>query len=162
MRRPRPSPRPWLVGLACLLGAPASLPAQQPMPRPQRPANADDPKWRLQTDVFRQILEYPSFSFKPLSSWMQLKDRPEKTILIIVGRPPVDSGGGLVFNPGGPQPIGLRDFVERGGAVLIASDYRVRSGDLRAVTGGWIMGDKVSAVAPRNARWALPDDSLRE
>src|SRR5437763_13410952 len=66
------------------------------------------------THVFRRILH--DQELKPLASFRELNEAPEKTILVLLGN--LDD---LLQIPGG-----LKDFVERGGAALLAGDQRIQ------------------------------------
>lgn len=64
------------------------------------------------TDAFRRLLF--EFQFKPLERFDELEMNPSQTLLIVLGDPRCLSKSSF--------PQGLRSFVERGGAVLIATD----------------------------------------
>lgn len=64
------------------------------------------------TDAFRRLLF--EFQFKPLKRFDELEMNPSESLLIVLGDPRCLSRSTF--------PQGLRSFVERGGAVLIATD----------------------------------------
>jgi hypothetical protein len=75
---------------------------------------ADSIPYAQRTDAFRRLLYV--FNFKPIESFTALQSHPEESLLIVLGDPSCLSEG---FAQGK-----LRSFVERGGAVLIATDKK--------------------------------------
>jgi hypothetical protein len=92
-----------LVILAALLGAPPAL-AQATGDASQR--------FAFETHVFRRMLF--DQRLEPLANFQQLRERPEKSLLIILGKTDPLNLENL--------PDGLADFVARGGAALVATD----------------------------------------
>jgi hypothetical protein len=112
-----------------------SLAAQPPKKASPPPA----PITPLGTEVFRAILA--QLGMKPLRSLEDLKTDPKHTVLIAFrgaearGKPePLDN-----------VPNGLRQFVEKGGAVLVATDERTEGQWARAF-GVEVNGAKIRAT----------------
>jgi hypothetical protein len=80
-----------------------------------QPSRAAEPPYGQRTDAFRRLLF--EFKLQPLDDFALLQDNPAETILIVLGDPSCLSNDRF--------PAGLRSFVWRGGAVLIATDKEV-------------------------------------
>jgi hypothetical protein len=119
---------PWGLSACLLLTLPAAGPAQD-TPAQRRKAVLEG------THVFRRILY--DHHLEPLKDFASLDDDPASTILIVLGN--LDQ---ITRVPGG-----LKSFVERGGAVLLASDRSLKekkaADALRAVAGVSISDDTV-------------------
>src|SRR5262249_49681956 len=117
-----------LAGLA-VLGALLAVAPASGAPRP----------FQTGTHVLRRILF--DQGCRPLSGPTQLFHEPKDSVLVVIGNP----GGALDGLPAG----WLIDFVERGGAVLFASDQQVSSEEvekeLRHLAGVQIAGFKLEA-----------------
>jgi hypothetical protein len=97
-----------LAGL--LLALPGRIQAQVPPGMPSGPGEAS-PTFRLGTQAFRRFFLHDN-GFRPLSGWRELTDDPEHTLLVILGgQPDLDD-----------IPGGLENFLNQGGAALIATD----------------------------------------
>jgi hypothetical protein len=110
------------------LAAPTSALAQKPPPL--------DP---FGTHVLRSLLD--SKHFKPLRSWAELRDAPERTLLVLLGRMRGRDGDSELNR----IPDGLKRFLEDGGAVLLATDQRLQSEQLSSVCGAGVSGSPVFA-----------------
>jgi hypothetical protein len=87
------------------------LAAAPPAARAQGPAGREPAPWGHGTHALRMILH--DLKFQPLRSLDEAVLEPERTILVVLGETwPLDQ----------VPPAGVRGFVERGGAVLIATD----------------------------------------
>src|SRR5436305_989929 len=80
-----------------------------------RAVAAQDDSFRTGTHVLRRLLY--ERKFKALGEWRDLRDSPDKTLLILLGKPTDAQGRSLWQVPGG-----LRTFAHNGGAVLLATD----------------------------------------
>ncbi len=107
--------------------------------------------FRVGTHVFRRILH--DHDITPVTGWEGLND-PEHTIVILHGR----NHAFLETLPGG-----LRQFVERGGAVLLATDVATANQDVWSLTGFQVGDQHVRGWAtnpgPQEKRRA-PDQAL--
>jgi hypothetical protein len=74
------------------------------------------------THIFRRMLFDKGFASPPLQNYDQLMTAPKRSLLVVLG-----DLENLNFEGGG-----LRQFLEQGGAALIASDRPVRSRESRA------------------------------
>jgi hypothetical protein len=132
---------PFLLGLAVagLALLPAALPAQ-------------DDSFRTGTHVLRRLLH--ERKFKALTEWKDAVEDPERTLLILLGKP-VDAQKQWSWR----VPGGLRAFVDNGGAVLLASDQDAGSnGEVGAVFGYYPMSERVSAWRPgTDGEGAIPN-----
>jgi hypothetical protein len=120
--------RALLWGLsACLLLSMPAAGAAQDTPAQRRKAVLEG------THVFRRILY--DHRLEPLNDFDSLADDPSRTLLVVLGN--LDAIANV--------PGGLKDFVDRGGAVLLASDRSLRSDEarraLRSVAGVSISND---------------------
>jgi hypothetical protein len=109
--------RPLVLAAALLLLAPAQAPAQRKARPPGRPFEED-------THAFRRILF--DQNLQPLASLDEAAARPADTVLIVLGD----------LRPLTRVPGGLRAFLDRGGAVLIASDSTSNDDDVRRALHG--------------------------
>jgi hypothetical protein len=103
---------------ALVLASPAS--AQKRSLSSNSLKQIDLPPFEQRTDAFRRILF--EFGFTPLTDFRQLNDDPARTVLIVLG----DTRCLWRANfPRQTYPQGLRSFVARGGAVLVATDETI-------------------------------------
>jgi hypothetical protein len=99
----RPARLPLLAGcvVACLLASPVSVRAQR----------VHEPPFGQGTFLFRNLLHY-NLKLTPVKDPHDLADEPGRTILIVLGETEVLNG----------LPLKLTDFLEQGGAALVATD----------------------------------------
>ncbi len=112
-------------------------------------AQGDD--FRTGTHVLRRLLANRKFT--ALSQWQQLAEAPERTLLILIGKPADDMGRSNWQVPGG-----MAAFLQNGGGVLLASDHAVGDPEVRAICGYAPAGDRVSAWIPEDRRG--PDEKF--
>jgi hypothetical protein len=109
---------------------------------PVRAQDADEAEFRMGTEAFRFILNRAGF--KPLSSWNELGENPGRSLLVLDGYPRDRWHRSLLRR----IPGGLRRFLERGGAVLIATDSTLDSRALIEVCGYAVSGERVMGRSP--------------
>ncbi len=114
------------------------------MPAPVR-AQPEQQKFGFGTHALRRIL-YET-KFKALEDWGDLGNKPNHTLLVVLGGPL-----SLERIPGG-----LQTFVDRGGAVLLATDQAIPERtvayhQLLSVAGTVVTGGGVSALPPANPK----------
>ncbi len=80
-------------------------------------AQTDQDRFRQGTEAFRFIIR--DLDFSPLSSIQELTKDPERSVLVVLGET------GILDEVNNEVSGGLRGFVERGGALLVATDRRV-------------------------------------
>lgn len=89
-----------------------------------------------QTDAFRRLLF--ELHFQPLHNFKELHNNPSESVFIMLGNPSCLSKSNF--------PKGLRDFVEHGGAVLIATDLKPEGDaedNLKRLAGVTVAGEKL-------------------
>jgi hypothetical protein len=90
--------------------------------------------YEQRTDAFRRLLF--EFRFQPLRTFAELQEDPSESLFILLGNPRGLSNRYF--------PDGLRSFVERGGAALIATDMKTggKAGEnLRKLAGVAVTGE---------------------
>jgi hypothetical protein len=134
-----------LIPSLCVLLLPAPLPAQD-----------DDNAFRVGTHVLRVLMHHRKL--RPLEDWQRLTDNPAQSILVFLGRPTDRDGiNALARFPRGT----LFNFVNDGGAVLVATDHRLENRDLMRLCGHFPQGARVSAWPPEGA-WVPAPEWQRE
>jgi hypothetical protein len=121
-----------LAGSAMLLPAQPALARGDPTERPDL---------REGTHVFRRILY--DRGIEPLEDFEQLNEDPKRSILIVLGKTSIL----------GNFPGGLRRFLRRGGAVLLATDRGIRHPGVHAAVRkiAGVRINKQSVVCPNPA-----------
>jgi hypothetical protein len=118
----------------CRAQQPPALGGLKPLQAP-----LGEPPYDQQTDAFRRLLF--ELRFQPLRGWNELQDsKPSESLFILLGNP--DGLSERYFNK--YIPGGLRSFVAKGGAVLIATDMETKdeAGDnLRELAGVTVTGE---------------------
>ncbi len=129
------TPSPRCAALALCVSA-AVLALAAPAPAQRSPAVP----FAFRTDAFRRLLY--DLDLKPLPRFEELaRNPPEDTLLVVLGRADCLNREDLRF--------GLKDFVEQGGAVLVATDRappKPAADNLEDLTGVRVDGE--SFIAP--------------
>jgi hypothetical protein len=106
-----------------------------------------DPTFLVETHAFRLILHRSGF--KPLSRWADLAEAPRRSLLVLLGNPRDNRNGRLLDR----IPGGLKEFLGKGGAVLIATDSHLYDHTaLIDLCGHAVTGEKVAGWPARGQR----------
>ena len=108
---------------------------------PAATGSTDAVPYGQRTDAFRRVLF--EFRFQPLHTFADLQANPSESLLIVLGDPHCLSKSTF--------PQGLRSFVQRGGAVLIATDRETKgeaSELLGQLAGVAVTGETLICVNP--------------
>jgi hypothetical protein len=103
------------------------------------PLGAAQTPYEQRTDAFRRLLF--ELRFQPLRTFAELQVNPRESVFLMLGEPTCLSQRNF--------PEGLRAFVERGGAVLIATDMETagEAGEnLRKLAGVMVTGETLIAA----------------
>lgn len=109
---------------------------------PRIRAQARAPAFPTDTDAFRIVLDQSGLRL--LSAWSELARAPERTLLVLLGDPSDSFNRPLLDR----IPGGLEDFIDSGGAVLIATDHHLDFAPLTALCGCTVDGGKVAGWMP--------------
>ena len=132
--------------LAALLLLSLSLPAA-----PVQAQDGKDDPFPFGSEAFRFILNRAGF--KPLSNWTELGEDPERSLLVLLGKPRDGDNRPLLER----IPGGLKSFLDKGGAVLLATDHALAFPPLTELCGYSVSGEKVHGRSPRGGR-VVPEE----
>jgi hypothetical protein len=148
MTFPRPAASVLLTGLLTFALIPpcvAQGTVATNVPKPIKLTPENTIPYGQRTDAFRRLLY--EFRFTPIRSADDLLAEPNKSILIVFGDTECLSNGHL--------PEGLLPFVQRGGAVLIATDRAIQNRRVRENVA------KLAGVRVTGEKLWLPDGADR-
>jgi hypothetical protein len=121
------------------------------------PARAQDEKDdidRFGSEAFRFILN--EAGFKPLSSWNELTNDPGRSLLVVLGKPRDQWNRPLLER----IPGRLEQFLNRGGAVLLATDQSLVFQPLIDLCGYAVNGEKVVGRSIWDGRVGVQEANL--